>query len=273
MALILLLLINLSDPLSASAQTADHQRLAVQQDIPWTLQLGLATQVSVNQSTMLALAMDSAFNLAGTCGSSWSWNLAIPFNTLLVQDNSAICHVRTGLGDLSVHGGWSSAIGNWHVRVGMDLAMPTAQSASAEAWLPSPQPGSGGWSIGSNAGVSLVIDPVVLVWTIHGSLGLPHHAQDRTRLPPTLTLGTSVAATEVLNDSLGYTVNVSLMHFSTLAGAITRPRPAVVDATVVMEWWWVKAGWTLRVTAGRSLWLAERAGFIGLATTYQINGG
>lgn len=175
-----------------------------------------------------------------------------------------------GLGDIEVSAGWTGRLADTRVSASLQLSAPTGEwnpYAAAEGMLLA---GSGRWSTGAAFSVSKILDPVVLGARFSYDVGLPRVERFSTTWRPG-DMSLSLNVTEVLNDSVGYTLK------ATQSASLPEIRDGAYDldsfayaASASIELWYSNGDVAIRFGPSKSMTNIETPARLSAALSYAL---
>ncbi|MFP4363587.1 MAG: hypothetical protein ACLFR1_06930 [Spirochaetia bacterium] len=205
---ILLFFLSMSISAVLFAQTTEHQRIGVEEENRFELDLEADTDLVYSEfSQYPRYNLGQSFSVTFQYNSTWFLGCTFPLEFQLVSSREARVPLLWAFGDPSISLGWSERFGDTRMSLSGRARFPLSEwnhYAEAEGYL---VPGSGRFFLGISAGVSRILDPVLIRGDLAYDIGLPRKERFGTSwVPGIIALAASV--TEVLNDSIGYTISL-----------------------------------------------------------------
>lgn len=188
------------------AQTSDHQRVGVEKKTNWDAGVETGVSISFDEGyEEKTLNANSFLSLDFSLERTWLIGLYIPLNIETVSYQESGTTTASGIGDLDLYLGYSGRVKDIRYNIIANIGFPTGNP-----YYISDGPlvtGSGRWTLGLTASSSIIFDPVLLGLSLGYNMGLEKEERfGRSWDPGTFSM--SIGITEVLNDSIGYSLRL-----------------------------------------------------------------
>ncbi|HOX92621.1 MAG TPA: hypothetical protein PLC54_06835 [Spirochaetales bacterium] len=199
---------------------------------------------------------------------TWSYGLSIPVAMALLVGNEVPTLFGIGLGDLCIAVGWTGRVRDTRLGLSATITTPTGNTGSIPDGLLAV--GSGRWFAGLNASASVILDPVVLGMGLSYELGfLRPERFGYTWEPGTIGFGLSV--TEILNDSIGYSIRLMQnLGLPTVYAGVAEPDDLSYSAIAFFEFFYSKNNQSLRLGFSKGLGAGAGAGLVSFSYSYTV---
>lgn len=251
------------------AQTSEHQRIGVERKTVWeaSVEAGSSFYDNVFQATD-SFGADCYVALDVLLDKTWSCGVSVPATMEWMVGNSVRYPFGFGLGDVSLSGGWTGRVRDTRLGLAASITVPTGTRAA----IPSGPLaiGSGRWSAGLNASASVILDPVVVGVGLSYDLGFPRRERFGCAWEPG-SVGFGLSVTEILNDSIGYSIRLS-QNFSlpTVYAGVAEPDGVSYSTRASFELFYSKNDQVIRVGFSKGLSADAGPGIVSLSYSYSL---
>ena len=180
------------------SQASGHQRLGVDSRTYWEAAVEWAVRLSpVGYSDYSLPDLDSSLSFGLLLGRTWSAGLSVPFSLSVWPVHAS--PVLLIPGDISASIGWTASHGDSRLRGSLNLTSPSACWQGGQEVPGSGAGGSGRWILGLSAGISRIVDPLVLGSLVSWSIGLPRAERWESQWRPG-DFSLALSVTEAFNE-------------------------------------------------------------------------